>query len=376
LLGSRFCEILPGKLTDLQVVPREHMTKRKEMSLMPTESEEFASSLLNIAPIAIVVINPDTSIMYVNPALEKLTDFRSSELIGVKAPYPWWPKETQAKIYRDLSRALCEGLNREEELFKRRNGELFWVEITSVPVQRNEELKYYLSVWVDITKQKQLRDNMRFYISEITKAQEEERKRIARELHDETAQSLTSLYNKIDYLLAREQLSEEAVRRLTDLRLVVDKILSGVRRFSHELRPTLLDQFGLIPSLELLVEEKSTEGNIECSVEVVGQERRLSPQEDLGLFRIVQEALNNVIKHSRATQAVVRIDFTREAVKICVCVTDNGCSFRVPKSLNNPTDAGKLGLVGMAERARLLSGTLRVESKRGRGTAITVEVPG
>jgi len=119
------------------------------------ESEEFSLSLLTNSPNPILVINPDSSIRYVNPSLENLTGFSSSELIGRKAPYPWWTEETLQKTSRDLEEAMAKGAQGLEELFQNKNGERFWVEITSLPIRKNGEFKYYLVNWMDITKRKQ-----------------------------------------------------------------------------------------------------------------------------------------------------------------------------------------------------------------------------
>jgi len=118
------------------------------------EGEQFSSSLLNSSPNPILVINPDTSIRYVNPALVKLTGFTSAEIIGEKVPYPWWTEETLRKTSDDFKEALARGASRLEELFQKESGERFWVEVTSVPVIREGKMRYYLANWVDITDRK------------------------------------------------------------------------------------------------------------------------------------------------------------------------------------------------------------------------------
>jgi len=128
--------------------------ERKQAEKTLRESEGFSSSLLSNSPNPIIVINQDTSVRYVNPSLEKITGFSSSELIGKKAPYPWWTEETLQKTSGNLKQAMRGGTQKLEELFKRKSGERFWVEITSTPVESNGEFKYYLASWVDITKRK------------------------------------------------------------------------------------------------------------------------------------------------------------------------------------------------------------------------------
>ena len=127
----------------------------KESERVLRESEEFSSSLLNNSPNPMLVINPDTSVRYVNPTLERLTGFSSAEIIGTKSPYPWWTEETLQKTTGDLEEAMSKGAERLEELFQKKDGELFWVEITSTPVIYDGEFKYYLANWVDITERKQ-----------------------------------------------------------------------------------------------------------------------------------------------------------------------------------------------------------------------------
>jgi signal transduction histidine kinase len=225
----------------------------------------------------------------------------------------------------------------------------------------------------DVTEQKRLRENMQFYISQITRAQEEERKRIARELHDETAQDLATLSLDIEAInKSRDQLSDEAIRHLEQLRGRVDSALEGVHRFSHALRPPLLDEVGLVPALESLVDRLNERGEINTCFVVGGTRERLSSEAELVLLRIAQESLHNVRRHSQATEAVVSVEFGPQKVRLEV--TDNGKGFELPGMLSDFASMGKLGLLGMQERARLLGGSLAVESQVGKGTKVVVEV--
>jgi PAS domain S-box-containing protein len=137
------------------------ITERKRTEEALRESEEFRSSLLTNSPNPIDVINPDSSLRYVNPALEKLTGFTAAELIGKKAPYPYWTQETLKKTTTGFRKAMRQGDQRTEELFQKKNGERFWVKITSMPVVNNGEFKYLLTNWVDITKRKQAEEALR-----------------------------------------------------------------------------------------------------------------------------------------------------------------------------------------------------------------------
>ena len=338
------------------------------------DSEEFSSSLLNSAPVPILVINPDTSIRYVNPALEKVTGFCSSKLVGKKPPYPWWTDKDLDKKIGDLDRNICEQTRGVEVLCKKKNGEQFWAEMNFVPVENNGELKYCVSSWIETTEQKRLRENLHLYIMEVTRTQEKERERIAHELHDETIQALFSLLTDVnEAIMVKRQVSKEGIQRLEKLKTKIDGIMNEVRRFSHELRPGLLDEFGLIPSLELLINEGRGRGKLHSRMEIIGSKQRLTPETELVLFRIIQEALHNIRKHSMATKAVIRIQFNKKKVELNII--DNGCGFKLPKVLSGFVHKGKLGLMTMNERARLLNGSFSVKSDVGKGTTIVVKIP-
>ncbi len=132
----------------------EDITERRCAEEALRQSEEYSSTILNHSPNPIFVANPDTSIRYVNPAFEVLTGYSLIELIGQKAPYPWWPEETSGKLKQDFEAAFRHGDKAKEQLFQKKRGKRFWVEITSTPVTANGEFKYYLSNWVDITERK------------------------------------------------------------------------------------------------------------------------------------------------------------------------------------------------------------------------------
>jgi len=131
------------------------ITERKQAEEAMRESDKFSSSLLANSPTPISVINPDTSLRYVNPALEKLTGFSTAELTGRKAPYPYWTEETAKKTSLGFKKAMHHGVGKAEELFQKKNGEQFWVEITCTRVISDGEFKYLLASWVDITERKQ-----------------------------------------------------------------------------------------------------------------------------------------------------------------------------------------------------------------------------
>jgi signal transduction histidine kinase len=219
-----------------------------------------------------------------------------------------------------------------------------------------------------------LYENLRFYVRQITRTQEDERKRIARELHDDTAQALAVLSRRLDTIsMDPERLPESVIQRLEEMRELTHSTLQGVRRFSQDLRPSTIDDLGLLPTLEGLTTDLIEKGRIKAELKVLGDKRRLSPEIELNLFRITQEALRNVAKHSGASRAVITVAFSADKVRITV--EDNGRGFKQPDRTDELAATGKLGLIGMHERAQLLEGTLMVQSEPGKGTAVTVDVP-
>mgnify|MGYP001038819014 CR=1 FL=1 len=219
-----------------------------------------------------------------------------------------------------------------------------------------------------------LYENMRFYARQITQAQESERRRIARELHDDTIQSLIGLSRRLEALATSEDCtSEQVADDIAELQEATGRIIKRVRRFSQDLRPSILDDLGLLPTLEELTASTNRHDGLHAEFQVKGEERRLSSEMELTLFRIAQEALNNVRRHADASRVVTTVELGEGAVRLTV--EDNGKGFSPPSLIDHPAAGGKLGLIGMHERARLLGGSLAVNSKPGEGTRIVVNVP-
>ena len=218
-----------------------------------------------------------------------------------------------------------------------------------------------------------LYENMRYYARQITRAQEDERKRIAREAHDETAQILVALSRRLDALMASPELSHDALRkRLEGVRGLTTDALQSVRRFSQDLRPPVLDDLGFVAAIRGLTRNLE-EAGVKTELRVSGSPYRLSAEEELVLFRIAQESLNNVRRHADASRAKVLVSFNHDSVQMVV--EDDGKGFDAPNKFVDLVASGKLGLIGMHERARILGGTLRIESEPSRGTRVVVDAP-
>jgi signal transduction histidine kinase len=203
-------------------------------------------------------------------------------------------------------------------------------------------------------------------VRRVVDAQELERARLARELHDETGQALTSILLGLKSLEDRVD-TDEGREAAAGLRELVVSTLQDVRRLAVELRPSALDDFGLVPALERLAETFSSGSGIAVELEARLGEERLPGEVETTLYRLVQEALTNVVKHASAGQVLVRL--TRDAGGVTAVVEDDGAGFD-PAAAN-----GRLGLTGMRERVGLVGGRLTVDSAEGRGTTVLAEVP-
>lgn len=261
-----------------------------------------------------------------------------------------------------------------EQQILRRDGTVATVMLATNLITRDGEPKAFQNIARDITKEKQMQENMRLYIQQITRAQEEERSRIARELHDSTAQELIALLHQVEGLLRdRANLPLSEAKALWGVHEQIKGVLQEVRYFSRDLRPSILDDLGLHAAVEWLVEQLKVEHEVECDLSVLGQERRLPSEAEVMIFRIIQEAIRNIGKHSRASKAEVTVKF--EQKEATITVKDNGVGFQLSESVGDLTRAGKLGLAGMQERVQLLGGSLSIQSEPGKGTTIVVKVP-
>ncbi len=210
-------------------------------------------------------------------------------------------------------------------------------------------------------------------LARMLKVQEYERRRVARKLHDDTIQSLLVIANRARALESGDygRLAPKARKQAEEILVMLLHAIDDVRRLSRDLRPSILDNIGLLPALRWLAESVSHESGIKIHLQVNGKEYRLPPEFELIIFRIAQDALNNVVRHSRATVAAVTLDFVTSNFKMTV--EDNGQGFPLPEQITDFANKGKLGLQRMEQQAKLLDGSFQISSEPGKGTAITIE---
>lgn len=215
-------------------------------------------------------------------------------------------------------------------------------------------------------------EERRIYMSKVLEAQENERQRVAQELHDDTIQTLLVIANRAQTLITSGDDNLGKVKRNAEwVRDAILQAIEGLRRTSLKLRPSILDDLGLVPALRWLVDCMNRESDISTRILVNGVQRKLSPQAEVTIFRVVQEGLNNIKRHAKAGEAIVTLEFATERLRITV--EDNGQGFYPPKEINRLAGEGKLGLIGMQQRIDCLGGTFQIHSKLGEGTLLSIE---
>jgi PAS domain S-box-containing protein len=339
------------------------------------QSEKHYRELFETAHEAIWVHDLEGNILSANKAAEKLTGFTVEELHSINVKI--FLSQEALLLARDVRNQLFQGqdaVQPYEQKIIRKDGTGATLMLTTNLVTSNGQPRGFQNIARDITEEKRMQENLRFYVRQITRAQEEERARIARELHDSTAQDIIALVHQLENLLHdKAQLPVGEARELWAFREQLKDVLQEVRYLSRDLRPSILDDVGLLAAVQWAVRELKMEYGIETSLQTHGAERRFSQEAELILFRIVQEALRNIGKHSRAAKAEVLIRF--EEGKTTVAVRDNGVGFKLPEKISDLSRSGKLGLTGMQERVQLLGGSLEVKSEPGEGTSVIVDAP-
>jgi len=215
-------------------------------------------------------------------------------------------------------------------------------------------------------------ESLRDYIGAITQGQEEERRRLARELHDDTLQSLIALNQRIQ--LAQLALADSpAAGSLAEIQTLMEQTMSDLRRFTRALRPIYLEDLGLVAALEMLTREVGQADNLRVEFHRAGSERRLTPEVELALYRMAQEALSNAARHAQAAHISLTIAFATQAVTMTIA--DDGQGFQVPASPAEFAPQGHFGLLGLHERAELIGAHLDIQSSPGQGAQVTVQLP-
>src|SRR5215211_7736234 len=252
---------------------------------------------------------------------------------------------------------------------------LAWGDFETIrePVGGISEIQHLQTELIEMSRKVQAaQEGLHDYIGAITSAQEDERTRLARELHDDTIQAVIALKQRVQLVekLVKDQNTRQSLKNLEEL---AEQTIGNLRRLTRALRPIYLEDLGLVTALEMLTREISQTNQLEVDFQVSGMERRLPQDVEVAIYRIAQEALNNVVRHAKARHARLSIQFDHETK---LEVRDDGIGFVVPKSPIDFAHSGHFGLLGIRERADLIGTTLEVQSSAGQGTTLSVRFAG
>ena len=340
-----------------------------------SNDEKLQKAILNNIPDQAWLKDAASRYILVNDAFMAACRLPETEILG-KTPADVWPRDWGDK-YIDTDRRVMEAGQRVryEEQRHGEDGTLRWYDTIKTPI-RDEQGAVIGTTGIsrDITDRKQAeqellesRSQLRELSAYLQSVREEERTRIARELHDELGQFLTAIRIGLDVMGARHDLQDqEWNRNLQSLKDLADSTVESVQRIAADLRPAILDELGLPSAIDWLLESFSECTGVAYELKLSSSLVAMNRETGTAIFRIVQEALTNVSRHSAATTVVV--DLADDVDQMLLTITDNG------KGMGSGREKG-LGLVGMRERAFMLGGSLGIQSRPGAGTRIEIRLP-
>ena len=356
------------------------LTQRMESEVQLASGEARLRGILDSAMDAIITVDGRQHVVLFNHAAEAVFGCPRHEAIG--APLDGFIPERFRGGHRELVRHFGESGDSSRRMGRarvvmgqRRNGEEFPIEASISQVSEGGQ-PLFTVILRDVTERvraeealKRSREELREFAIAANSVREQEKSRIARELHDELGQALTALKLDVGWLLDHVPASGPVSGKLTGMQSLLDGTVAAARRISSDLRPLMLDDLGLLAAIEWLVHNFTQRTGIRCELVVGRGDFDLPDPHATAIFRVLQESLTNAAKHSAATQ--VEVTFEREGGTLVLTVTDNGRGFATAE----PRKPGSHGHLGLRERAYLLNGEVDIEGTPGRGTRVELRLP-
>ncbi|CAA9412621.1 MAG: Sensory box histidine kinase [uncultured Ramlibacter sp.] len=342
-------------------------------TLTAVNSADRLAGLLDSAMDAILSVDEQQRIILYNRAAEKIFGWSVAQVLGQPLEM-LMPQRFRAGHANQVRRFGQTGVTSRRMgdgtviMGLRRGGEEFPMD-ASISQLDTPEGKLYTVILRDVSERERAREELAAFAAEASGVREQEKTRVARELHDELAQSLTAL--KMDTIWVRDHLRDDpaaAAAKLAAMLAMLDASVAATRRIAADLRPLVLDDLGLAPAIEWLVQNFSQRSGVAARLDL-DEELELQEPYATAVFRMVQESLANVAKHARAN--LVRVRVAREGGEMVLSVQDDGVGFE-PGERRKPQS---LGLLGLRERARLLKGEVHVTSAPGQGTRVEARIP-
>jgi PAS domain S-box-containing protein len=356
---------------------RSEIAERIRVEMVLRESEEQHRIVVETATDAVVSIDEDSRLLFVNPATTTTFGYESSELIG--RPLMMLMPEFLRELHKAaLQRYVTTGqrhMNWQgvELIGLRKNREEFPVEVSLGDVVRQGH-HIFTGFIRDVTDRKQAEAELRQLSGRLLRFQDEERRRIARELHDSTGQNLVALATMLGQLRSSVPSADRKSRRLlSECKALTDRCIREVRTLSYLLHPPVLDQAGLGDAIRDYVKGFTERSGIQVELELSPRVRRMARDIELALFRVVQESLTNIQRHSGSQQAKIRID-RNSNLTLEISDHGRGAPASVPREKEEPRFKVGVGIPSMQERVKLIGGRLAIDST-SRGTTVRVTIP-
>ncbi|HZR70657.1 MAG TPA: PAS domain-containing sensor histidine kinase [Burkholderiales bacterium] len=368
-----------GKKT-FTVILRD-ITERVKGQQELARGEARLRGILDSAMDAIITIDDKEHVVLFNRAAEQVFGCPRDQAIG--APLSWFIPERFRAGHHDHIRRFGETGTSSRRMGAlrivtglRRNGEEFPID-ASISQISESGARFYTVILRDVTERvrgeealKRSREELRELAQAANSVREQEKSRIARELHDELAQALTALKMDVNWIAERAGGGNDVLEeKLAAMQSMLDDTVAATRRISADLRPLMLDDLGLVPAVEWLAQGFTERSGVACELKVDEAQLDLGEPHASAVFRILQESLTNVAKHAQASR--VEMALVREDGAVTLSVSDNGRGF----SPQDPRKPSSFGLMGLRERAYALGGEVRIDSAPGRGTRIDVRIP-
>jgi len=340
----------------------------------------FSNTLIQTSPVFFVAVNPEGKILMMNDEMLSVLGYTYHEVKDADYITSFIPEREQ-DLYRDGFRKLgnTNETKHAESYIMDKYGQELLIEWFSRPIFTEEgHLDFVFSVGTDITHRKNIEIELKTYQEQLRElnihteqVRERERTRIARELHDELGQLLTVLKMDLAYV-ERNMLQKDGFldEKISDMHTRVDSTLDTLKRIMTDLRPSLLDNLGLVAAIEWQAEDFQKHTGISCNVSVNPEDLHVDPGTATTAFRIFQETLTNVARHAQANMVEVAIE--KKEGELTLIVKDNGRGFS-PEKISNPKS---YGLIGIRERVKHRGGEVKISSTLYEGTTVSVAIPG
>jgi len=351
------------------------ITERKLAETEINKAKELSDQIIDSLPGIFYLFNESGKYLRWNNQFEKITGYSSEEIFN-KRPWEMFQGDDVAYIKKRIQDVFQYGVNDAEAYFIAKDGSSIPFYFKAVRINY-ENQPCLLGYGIDISDRKKAEEELKESYSAIRNLsehlqniREDERSHIAREIHDELGQQLTVLKMDASWLNKKLKDADENVRqKLKDLLELMDSTVKTVRRISSELRPSLLDDMGLVPAMEWHLKEFEKRTSLKVHFTIPSVELELPDTVKTGLFRIFQESLTNVARHANAKKVEIHLELENDTLQLSI--SDDGKGFEMKEAVKKKT----LGILGMQERSFMMGGKYEVSSKPGQGTTINVFVP-